>query len=199
VCCEHDLIAVTDEVYEHVTFEGATHLPLAAQDGMRQRTVSISSAAKTFSVTGWKIGWLCAPAPLRAAVTSVKQFLTFTANGALQLAVAHALRNELAWADDLRAALQCKRDRLATGLATAGFSVHPSDGTYFVQADVRPLGLANGPELAWSLPERVGVAAIPTAAFYDDPEAGLPFLRFAFCKSDDVLDEAVRRLASLAA
>lgn len=199
VCCEHDLIAVTDEVYEHLTFDGVTHAPLATLDGMRQRTVSISSAGKTFSVTGWKIGWVCAPAELIAAVKTVKQFLTFTANGALQLAVAYALTHELDWVENLRTSLQFKRDRLSAGLAAAGFGVHPSAGTYFVQADVRPLGLTDGAELAWSLPERAGVAAIPTAVFYDDAKVGLPFVRFAFCKGDDVLDEAVRRLAQLGA
>ena len=198
VCCEHDLIAVTDEVYEHLTFDGVTHAALATFGEMRERTVSISSAGKSFSVTGWKIGWICAPAELIAAVKTVKQFLTFTANGALQLAVAHALTHDLRWVDDLRASLQSKRDRLSAGLVAAGFGVHPSAGTYFIQADVRPLGLTDGTSLAWSLPERIGVAAIPTSVFYDDAEAGMPFVRFAFCKRDDVLDEAVRRLAGLA-
>ncbi len=199
VCVEHDLIAITDEVYEHLTFDGLVHTPLATLDGMRERTVSISSAGKTFSVTGWKIGWICAPAFLVAAVKTLKQFLTFTANGALQLAVAHALTHEQAWVTELRTSLQSKRDRLVSGLVAAGFGVHPSQGTYFVQADVRPLGLTDGTELAWALPGRVGVAAIPTSVFYDHPDAGRPFLRFAFCKRDDVLAEAVRRLATLAA
>jgi N-succinyldiaminopimelate aminotransferase len=159
--------------------------------------VSISSAGKTFSVTGWKVGWVCAPPPLVAAVKTVKQFLTFTANGALQQAVALALGSELPWVDALRASLQSKRDRLAAGLAAAGFGVFRPAGTYFIQADVRPLGLTDGTELAWSLPSRVGVAAIPTAVFYDDPEAGRPFVRFAFCKRDEVLDEAIDRLAGL--
>ncbi len=195
VCREHDLLAVTDEVYEHLTYDGVAHVPLASLEGMRERTVSISSAGKTFSVTGWKIGWVCAPAALVAAVNTVKQFLTFTANGALQLAVAHALVHELAWVEGLRTSLQSKRDRLAAGLAAAGFGVHPCAGTYFIQADVRPLGLSDATELAWGLPERAGVAGIPSAVFYDDGDAGRPFLRFAFCKRDEVLDEAVRRLS----
>jgi N-succinyldiaminopimelate aminotransferase len=197
LCAEHDLVAVTDEVYEHLTYDGVAHLALASFPGMRDRTVSISSAGKTFSVTGWKIGWVCAPPPLVAAVKTVKQFLTFTANGALQQAVAYALGSELPWVDALRAALQSKRDRLAAGLAAAGFGVLRPAGTYFIQADVRPLGLTDGTELAWSLPSRVGVAAIPTAVFYDDPEIGRPFVRFAFCKRDDVLDDAIHRLAGL--
>ncbi|MDP9241230.1 MAG: pyridoxal phosphate-dependent aminotransferase [Actinomycetota bacterium] len=197
LCVEHDLLAVTDEVYEHLTYDGVAHLPLTSFDGMRDRTVSISSAGKTFSVTGWKIGWICAPPPLVAAVKTVKQFLTFTANGALQLAVAHALGQELPWVEALRESLQSKRDRLSSGLVAAGFGVLPPAGTYFIQADVRPLGLTDGTELAWALPERVGVAAIPTAVFYDDPEAGRPFVRFAFCKRDEVLDEAISRLARL--
>lgn len=197
VCNEHDVLAVSDEVYEHLTYDGSVHVPLATLPGMRERTVSISSAGKTFSVTGWKVGWVCAPAPLVAAVRTVKQFVTFTANGALQLAVAHALRHEGDWVAGLRMSLQGKRDRLADGLAAAGFGVHRPAGTYFVQADVRPLGSDDGTALAWSLPDRVGVAGIPTAVFYDDPAAGRPFVRFAFCKTDAVLDEAVDRLAAL--
>ncbi|MDQ6874717.1 MAG: pyridoxal phosphate-dependent aminotransferase [Actinomycetota bacterium] len=199
VCRDHDVLAVTDEVYEHLTYDGIRHVPLASLPGMRERTITISSAGKTFSVTGWKIGWLCAPAALVSAVRTVKQFLTFTANGPFQLAVAHGLEHEMAWVESLRAALEAKRDRLTAGLLAAGFGVHPAAGTYFVQADVRPLGRSDGTELAWSLPERAGVAGIPTAVFYDDADAGRPFVRFAFCKADGVLDEAIRRLARLSA
>lgn len=197
LCRDRGLIAITDEVYEHLVYDGQEHLPLAALPGMRERTVSVSSAGKTFSVTGWKVGWICAPARLVAAVKAVKQFLTFTASGPFQLAVAYALGAEEGWVAALRTQLQANRDRLADGLRAAGFGVHPSAGTYFLQADVRPLGLADGTALAWSLPERVGVAAIPTAVFYDDPQAGRPLLRFAFCKRPDVLDEAVSRLKGL--
>jgi N-succinyldiaminopimelate aminotransferase len=195
ICREHDLIAVTDEVYEHLTFDGATHIPLATLPGMRERTVSISSAGKTFSVTGWKIGWVCAPAELVRAVSTVKQFLTFTHSGPLQLAAAYALDNESAWVAELRASLQSRRDRLADGLAKAGFTVHRPQATYFVLTDGRPLGLDDGDAAARRMPAEVGVVGIPVSVFCDHPDVGKPFIRFAFCKRDDVLDDAVARLS----
>ncbi|MEW9530373.1 pyridoxal phosphate-dependent aminotransferase [Microbispora sp. NPDC049125] len=197
VCQERDLIAITDEVYEHLTFDGVEHVPLATLPGMRERTVMISSAGKSFSVTGWKTGWICAPAPLVAAAQTVKQFLTFTASAPWQLAVAYALREEMAWVAAQRAALEAKRDRLAAGLEAAGFGVLRPAGTYFVQTDIRPLGFADGLELARRLPELAGVVAIPTQVFYDHPGRGRHFLRFAFCKRDEVIDEAVTRLRRL--
>ena len=197
LCVEHDVLAATDEVYEHLTYGGAEHIPLAQFPGMRERTFSISSAGKSFSVTGWKIGWVCAPPALVTAVQTVKQFTTFTANGALQLAVAHALEHELDWVRTQQAALEGKRDRLAAGLSAAGFEVHIPAGTYFVQADVRPLGSDDGTAFARSLPERAGIVAIPSSVFYDDAKAGQPYVRFAFCKKDEVIDEAVARLARL--
>jgi N-succinyldiaminopimelate aminotransferase len=195
VCREHDLIAVTDEVYEHLTYEETTHIPLATLPGMRERTVSISSAGKTFSVTGWKIGWVCAPGELVRAVSTVKQFLTFTHSGPLQLAAAYALDNEGAWVAALRASLQSRRDRLADGLQKAGFTVHRPQATYFVLADGRPLGLDDGDSAARRMPAEVGVVGIPVSVFCDHPEVGKPFIRFAFCKRDDVLDDAVARLS----
>jgi N-succinyldiaminopimelate aminotransferase len=182
LCREHDLIAITDEVYEHLTFDDAAHLPLATWPGMRERTVMIGSAGKMFSVTGWKTGWVCAPPALTNAVQTVKQFLTFTANGPWQVAVAHALRQEMPWVAGLRADLQAKRDRLMTGLSAAGFEVFRPAGTYFVQTDIRPLGFTDGLDLARRLPDLAGVVAIPTQVFYDHHEAGRPFVRFAFCK-----------------
>jgi N-succinyldiaminopimelate aminotransferase len=199
LCVEHDLIAVTDEVYEHLTFDGATHQPLATFPGMRERTVSVSSAAKSFNVTGWKIGWVCAPPELLAAVRTAKQFLTFVGGGPFQPAVAHALEHELGWVDSLRDSLQGKRDRLRAGLAEAGFEVARSEGTYFVCASTRPLGYDDATELAWKLPEKVGVAAVPVAVFTDHPEPWRHLLRFAFCKRDEVLDEAIERLGALSA
>jgi N-succinyldiaminopimelate aminotransferase len=197
VCREHDLLAVTDEVYEYLTFDGTEHVPIATLPGMRERTVMISSAGKTFSVTGWKTGWICAPEPLVRAVQTVKQFLTFTANGPWQLAVAHALRHELGWVAELAGSLQGKRDRLMAGLAAAGFDVYRPAGTYFVQTDIRPLGFADGLALTRELPAFAGVVAIPTQVFYDHQERGRHFVRFAFCKRDEVIDEAVTRLAGL--
>ncbi|MQA62429.1 MAG: aminotransferase class I/II-fold pyridoxal phosphate-dependent enzyme, partial [Actinophytocola sp.] len=196
ICVEHDLIAVTDEVYEHLLFGDAEHLPLATLPGMAERTVTVSSAGKTFNCTGWKIGWACGPAELVAAVRAAKQFLTFVSGGPFQPAVAHALRTELVWVDELRRSLSAKHDRLSAGLAAAGFGVLPAAGTYFVCADVRPLGHDDAAQLAWELPERIGVAAVPVSAFADG--AGYDhLLRFAFCKADDVLDEAIKRLHTL--
>ncbi|MBB5964423.1 pyridoxal phosphate-dependent aminotransferase [Planomonospora venezuelensis] len=197
VCTGHDLTAITDEVYEHLAFDGVEHIPPATLPGMRERTVMISSAGKTFSVTGWKTGWICAPAPLVRAVQTVKQFLTFTSSAPWQLAVAYGLRHELGWVSTLRAELEAKRDRLMSGLAAAGFDVYRPAGTYFVQTDIRPLGFTDGLALTRELPVLAGVVAIPTQVFYAHPERGRHFVRFAFCKRDEVIDEAVARLARL--
>lgn len=197
-CLEHDLIAVTDEVYEYLTFDAAEHIALAALPGMRERTVALSSSGKSFSATGWKVGWVTAPAPYVRAVQTVKQFLTYTSSAPYQQAVAHALTTELPWVETLRKSLEAKRDRLITGLEAAGFTTLRPQGTYFVQADIRPLGFTDGLDLARALPDRAGVVAIPSQVFYDDVDAGRPFVRFAFCKRDEVIDEAVRRLSRLA-
>ncbi|OLF15807.1 pyridoxal phosphate-dependent aminotransferase [Actinophytocola xanthii] len=198
LCVEHDLIAVTDEVYESLTYDGVEHVPLGSLPGMAQRTLTISSAGKMFNCTGWKIGWACGPAELVSAVKAAKQFLTFVGGAPFQPAVAHALEHEAAWAAALREDLQGKRDRLAAGLAAAGFEVRRSAGTYFVCADVRPLGFTDGAELCWRLPERIGVAAVPVQVFTDNPDRWRHIVRFAFCKRDEVLDEAVKRLHKLA-
>jgi N-succinyldiaminopimelate aminotransferase len=198
VCREHDLVAITDEVYEYLTFDGTEHIPLATLDGMRERTVSVSSAGKTFSATGWKTGWVTAPARYVRAVQTVKQFLTYAVSAPYQRAAAYALANETAWVGELRASLQAKRDRLVAGLEAAGFTAYRPQGTYFVQADIRPLGFSDGLELARALPAKAGVVAIPTQVFYDHAEAGAHFVRFAFCKKDEVIDEAVERLRRLA-
>ncbi|HEX3792614.1 MAG TPA: pyridoxal phosphate-dependent aminotransferase [Pseudonocardiaceae bacterium] len=199
VCVEHDLIAITDEVYEHLSYDGVPHIPLVTLPGMAERTVTISSAGKTFNCTGWKIGWACGPAELIAAVRATKQFLTFVGGAPFQPAVAHALRHELDWVASLRSSLQDKRDRLSAGLSAAGFAVRPTQGTYFVCADVRPLGFTDGAELCWALPDRIGVAAVPVQVFVDDPEPWRHLVRFAFCKRDEVLDEAILRLGKLRA
>ena len=198
LCVEHDLIAITDEVYESLTYDGLPHLPLCTFPGMAERTVTISSAGKMFNCTGWKIGWVCAPEELVSAVRAAKQFLTFVGGAPFQPAVAYALEHESAWVTGLRDDLAVKRTRLSEGLAAAGFGVRPSAGTYFVCADVRPLGFTDGAELCRQLPERIGVAAVPVQVFTDTPEAWKHIVRFAFCKKDAVLDEAIERLHKLA-
>jgi N-succinyldiaminopimelate aminotransferase len=198
ICREHDLIAVTDEVYEYLTYDDAEHIPLATLPGMRERTVAISSSGKTFSATGWKVGWVTAPAPLVRAVQTVKQFLTYVSSAPWQRAVAYALGNELPWVADLRKSLEAKRDRLITGLEAAGFATYRPQGTYFVQADIRPLGFDDGLELVRALPDKAGVVAVPTQVFYDHAAAGAHFVRFAFCKRDEVINDAVNRLSQLA-
>ncbi|MDT0379690.1 pyridoxal phosphate-dependent aminotransferase [Streptomyces sp. DSM 42041] len=193
LCRERDLLAVTDEVYEHLVFDGE-HLPLASFPGMRDRTVTISSAGKTFSFTGWKVGWVTGSAELVTAVRSAKQYLTFVSAGPFQYAVAEALALPDAYYTALREDLREKRDLLSQGLAEAGFGVFRPAGTYFVTADIRPLGAESGLDFCLGLPERCGVVAVPTQVFYDHQAAGAPYVRFAFCKRHDVLAEAARRL-----
>jgi N-succinyldiaminopimelate aminotransferase len=197
LCREHDLIAVTDEVYEHLTFDGRAHIPLSTLPDMAGRTLSISSAGKTFSFTGWKVGWVTGPRPLVDAVKTVKQFLTYVSGGPFQYAIATALGLPDTVVAALRDSLQSKRDRICAGLRTAGFEVFVPEGTYFVTADIRPLGGTDGLEFCRQLPRRAGVVAVPTQVFYDDVEAGRPLVRFAFCKRDEVIDEACERLAKL--
>src|SRR5215210_5067347 len=193
----HDALVICDEVYEHLVFDDAEHLPLAGFPGMRDRTLRISSSGKTFSATGWKIGWAMGPAELIDEVTAVKQFLTYVSGAPFQPAVARALDEGDAWVEDNRRALQDKRDRLAAGLRTVGLDPVMPRGTYFMTTDVRPLGYGDGVDFCRELPLRCGVVAIPHQVFYDDVDAGRPYVRWAFCKRDDVLDEAVRRLAKL--
>ncbi|MGW6355397.1 pyridoxal phosphate-dependent aminotransferase [Streptomyces sp. NPDC055092] len=195
---ERDLLVITDEVYEHLTFGDAAHIPLATLPGMRERTVTIGSAGKTFSFTGWKVGWVTASPELVTAVRSAKQFLTYVASGPFQYAVAEALALPDSYYDAFRAGMSARRDLLADGLAAAGFEVFRPAGTYFVTTDIRPLGESDGFAFCRALPERAGVVAIPNAVFYDHREAGAPFVRFAFCKRIPVLEEAVDRLKKLA-
>ena len=202
LCQEHDVLAVTDEVYEHLVLDGE-HVPLATMPGMRERTLQISSGGKSFSCTGWKIGWACGPARLVSAVTRVKQYLTYVNGAPFQPAVALALGLGDDYFDGFAASMRSKRDRLRAGLAEAGFGVEVSQGTYFVVADIRPLFGGELPDgmdgLAFcrSLPERCGVVAVPMQVFYADPDSGRHLVRFTFGKRDDVLDEGVRRLAGL--
>ncbi|MER7343066.1 pyridoxal phosphate-dependent aminotransferase [Streptomyces sp. NPDC000075] len=193
---ERNLLVVTDEVYEHLVFEGA-HTPLASLPGMRERTVTISSAGKTFSFTGWKVGWITAPPALVSAVRSAKQFLTYVSSGPFQYAVAEALALPDTYYDAFRADLAAKRDLLADGLTAAGLRVFRPQGTYFITTDVSPLGEKDGLAFCRALPERCGVVAIPNQVFYDDREAGATQVRWAFCKKTEVLREAVDRLRAL--
>ncbi|MFC7017458.1 pyridoxal phosphate-dependent aminotransferase [Streptomyces viridiviolaceus] len=195
---ERDLLVVTDEVYEHLVFDDAEHVPIATFPGMRERTVTIGSAGKTFSFTGWKVGWITAAPALVTAVRSAKQYLTYVASGPFQYAVAEALALPETYFTAFRDDMRAKRDLLAAGLADAGFGVHRPAGTYFVTTDIRPLGFSDGFAFCRALPERAGVVAIPNAVFYDHREAGAPFVRFAFCKRTAVLEEAVRRLKTSA-
>ncbi|ORV71894.1 pyridoxal phosphate-dependent aminotransferase [Mycobacterium gastri] len=196
-----DLLVITDEVYEHLVFDGHDHLPLAGFDGMAERTVTISSAAKMFNCTGWKIGWACGPAQLIAGVRTAKQYLTYVGGAPFQPAVALALDTEDDWVAALRSSLQTRRDRLASGLTEIGFEVHDSYGTYFLCADPRPLGYHDSTAFCATLPEKAGVAAIPMSAFCDPAAQHADLwnhlVRFTFCKRDDTLDEAIRRLAAL--
>lgn len=196
IAINHDLLVVTDEVYEHLTYD-VPHIPIASLEGMRERTVTISSAGKAFSFTGWKVGWVTATPELIDAVKTVKQFLTFVASGPFQYAVASALRLPDGYYTDLKEDLRKKRDLLAAGLKDIGFGVYPPDGTYFLTTDIAPLGEGDGLEFCLGLPERAGVVAIPAAPFYDDKAEGRTKVRFAFCKRPEVLEEALSRLAAL--
>jgi len=193
----HDLIVITDEVYEHLVFEGA-HVPMATLPGMRDRTITISSSGKTFSFTGWKIGWVTGTAELVTAVRTTKQFLTYVSGGPFQYAIAEALRLPRDYYTEMSASLRARRDLLAAGLADLGFGVSATEGTYFITTDIRPLGEEDGLAFCRALPERCGVVAIPNAVFYDDKQAGAPFVRFTFCKKPQVLSAALDRLATLA-
>src|SRR3954451_16925025 len=182
VAVRHDVVVVVDEVYEHLVFDGRKHVPLATLPGMAERTVSISSAGKTFSVTGWKVGWATGPAELVGNVLSAKQWLTFTNAAPLQPAVAHALDAEEGYVTELAAALQSKRDLLCGGLAQLGLDPVRPEGTYFTLSDVSALGWSDGLAFCEALPARAGVVAIPAAPFYDDLDAGRHLVRWAFCK-----------------
>ncbi len=194
VATEHDLTVVTDEVYEHLTFDDTEHIPIATLPGMAERTVTISSAGKTYSFTGWKIGWATGPSHLVGAVLAAKQFLTFTSGSPMQPAIAKALALPDQLLVELAADLQHRRDQLCSGLSALGLEVFVPQGTYFVTTDVRKLGYADGVEFCRDLPERAGVVAIPHQVFYDDVEAGRPLVRWAFCKRPEVLAEALDRL-----
>ncbi len=195
---EHDLVVITDEVYEHLTY-GADHVPIATLPGMFERTLTLSSAGKSYSFTGWKVGWATGPAELVGAVLAAKQWLTFTSGSPLQPAVALALDEQPDFPRALARDLEERRDLLVKGLAGAGLTAYNPEGTYFASASVRELGWSDGMSFCLALPERAGVVAIPSQVFYDDPtdsEGGRHLVRFAFCKDRTVIEAGLSRLAA---
>lgn len=198
VAIEHDLVVITDEVYEHLTY-GHEHTPLATLPGMFERTLTLSSAGKSYSFTGWKVGWATGPAELVGAVLAAKQWLTFTSGSPLQPAVARALDEHADFPSTLAKDLQERRDLLCAGLREAGLTAFVPDGTYFAMTDVSELGWDDGMAFCRALPERAGVVAIPAQVFYDDPAApgaGRHLVRWAFCKERPVIIEGTQRLAA---
>jgi N-succinyldiaminopimelate aminotransferase len=198
VAAEHDVLIVTDEVYEHLVFSGAEHVPMATLPGMQERTLTISSGGKTFNTTGWKTGWMSGPASMVNAAKMAKQFLTYVNGAPFQPAIAAGLRLPDGFFTKLAADLEAKRDRLLPGLYAAGFEVFVPEATYFTTVDIRPVRPdGDGIAFCLELPERIGVVAIPNQVFYAHPEHGKHLVRFACCKRFDVLDAAVERLATL--
>ena len=196
LCIEHDLVAICDEVYEHLVFEGQ-HIPLIQYPGMRDRTIQISSAGKTFSFTGWKIGWVCAQPALLDTVRTAKQFLTYVNGAPFQHAIAEALNLTDHYFDNFLEDMRVKRDCLSQGLEKAGLTTFTPQGTYFVTADIENLGYEDGKQFCLDLPVQCGVVAVPNVVFYDNKDLGSTLIRFAFCKRLDVLEEAVERLQTL--
>src|SRR3954470_23906127 len=195
VAIEHDLVVITDEVYEHLTFEDHEHVPLATLPGMWERTLSLSSAGKSYSVTGWKVGWATGPAELVSSLLAAKQWLTFTSGAPLQPAIAVALDEEPDWPRSPARDLQERRDLLCDGLASLGLDVRRPEGTYFALTDISSLGWKDGMEFCLALPDRAGVVAIPTQPFHDT-DSGDQLVRWAFCKEAAVIAEALSRLGS---
>lgn len=196
VAVAHDLVVISDEVYEHLAFD-EPHVPIATLPDMRERTITISSIGKSFSLTGWKVGWATGPAELLRSVMGVKQFLSYTSGAPLQPAAAAALGADDAYFEAFRDRLRGQRDLLCDGLRDIGFEVFTPQGTYFATTDVRSLGYTDGIDFCRRLPELAGVVAVPQEVFYDDREAGRPLVRWAFCKRPDVLAEALDRLSAL--
>lgn len=190
----YDLLVLSDEVYEHLVFDDQKHVSVAKLPGMWDRTVTVSSAAKTFNVTGWKTGWALAPEPLLEAVLKAKQFMSYVGATPFQPAVAHAIEHEQKWVSKMSKGLELKRDILRTALDKAGLKTHDSMGTYFIVADI---GDRDGAEFCFELIEKVGVAAIPVQAFVDHPKKWSSKVRFAFCKKEETLREAAERLKGI--
>lgn len=194
LCIRHDCFAVCDEVYEHLAFDDAPHVPLITLPGMRERTVRIQSAGKIFSLTGWKIGMITAAPAVLTPIAKAHQYLTFTTPPNLQAAVAYGLGKDDAYFEGLRRDMQSRRDHLASGLAAVGFEIIPCQGTYFITTDFRPLGYnGSDAEFCKYLTTEAGVAAVPVSAFYTSDDVR-HFARFSFCKKAETIDEAIRRL-----
>jgi aspartate/methionine/tyrosine aminotransferase len=200
LCMKHDAVAITDEVYEHLTYEPELpHIPISTLPGMRERTITLSSLGKSFSLTGWKVGWAIAPPHLTACVRAAHQFNTFSTATPLQYGAAAVIENPGDSIARTRELYRQSRDRLSEALTRAGLRVHPSHGTYFVMADHTPLGFKDDWEFCTHLIEKIGVAAIPPSVFYDRQDLGRPLVRFAYCKKPETMDEAIRRLEKLRA
>lgn len=198
VAREHDLVVLSDEVYEHLVFDGAEHVPTATVSDLAARTLTVSSGGKTFNTTGWKIGWVTGPADLIALVAGAKQFLTFSGGAPLQAGIAAGLSLPDAFFTHLRTSMATRRDLLTDGLRRAGFTVSVPAGGYFVLADAAPLGVVQARQFALDLPTSAGVVGVPAAAFCDDPDAAQmnSVMRFAFCKQPATIEAAVERLVS---
>lgn len=197
LCQEHDVIAITDEVYEHLCYDDAQHLPLISLPGMRERTVAISSTAKTFSMTGWKIGYAIAGAELSRALVSAHQWITFCAPPPLQEAMAAGLAMDDNYYQELHAGYAQRRRLLCDRLRALGFALKDPPGTYYIAAGIGELGFDDDYAFCRAIPEQLGVAMIPVSAFYQDRRAGRQVVRVAFCKSDEILEEACQRLAGV--
>ncbi|MDO5696712.1 MAG: aminotransferase class I/II-fold pyridoxal phosphate-dependent enzyme [Dermatophilus congolensis] len=194
---EYDAWIITDEVYEHLVFDGATHIPIASLPGAAERTLSIGSAGKTFSVTGWKVGWVTGPAEGVAAAAAVKQFLTYAGGAPFQPAVATGLDLPGEYFAHVARALQAKRDLFVGALRLVDIPLSEPQGTFFVTADLAPLGVTDAAAFCFEMPERFGLAAIPVSVFHDDPEVARSIVRFAFCKRNETLFEGVTRLDAM--
>ena len=197
VAIDHDLLVISDEAYEHLTFDDAVHIPISTLPGMAERTLTIGSAGKTFSFTGWKVGWVTAIPELVMAVRTAKQFLTYVGSGPFQYAVCEGLKLGDDYFRGFAAELQSKRDLLAGGLEAAGFTVYRPRGTYFITTDIAAFGDEDALTFCRSLPERCGVVAIPNSVFYMTPGEGRSHVRFVFCKQEALINEAAERLRSI--
>jgi N-succinyldiaminopimelate aminotransferase len=196
VAIRNDLLVISDEAYEHLWFDEHVHIPISTLPGMFERTITVGSGGKTFSFTGWKVGWSTGPSDLVAAVRTVRQHLSFASSGPFQWAIASGLGLDDTYFREFRMDLAAKRDLLCSGLADLGFRVIQPQGTYFATTDVRPLGFMDGDEFCRTIPHRAGVVAIPHQALCADPDVGAPYVRWAFCKRPEVLTEALNRLSS---